>query len=110
MIEKPWKVWKCVTVEHKLGLFVGASDDIAYGTQRRCLDFDFAMREQGYQFWDDTGINNHLDLIIAAISEIAQCPYGVHKDLEGEKKASETFVENIMNTKTFNSIIWNILK
>ena len=85
MIEEWREMWKCVTIENKLGLFVGARDDVANGTQSRRLDLDFAMRKEGHKFGDDTGINNHLDLVITAIGEIAQCPYGVHKDLERKR-------------------------
>ena len=56
-----------IVVEHSLRLLVSARDNVPDGPQRRCLHFDLAVRQQWHELRHDVGIDDHLDLFVAAI-------------------------------------------
>lgn len=45
------------------------------------LNFDLLVAKEGYQVRNNARVNDHLDLLIASISQIRQSPHCVHKDL-----------------------------
>lgn len=73
---------KGVTVEDALRLSVGAGDDVADCPQRRRLHFDVLVREKRHQTRDDSAVDDHLDLLVAAVCQVAQRPYRVYQDLK----------------------------
>ena len=87
-----------------LSLLVSAGDDVSDGAKRRSLKFDFGVAEQEHQLWNDVRIDDlstfkimiileqlicnfpsqvkayHLNLLVAAISEVRERPDGVDEN------------------------------
>ena len=46
----------------------------------------FSVREKRDQVFDDSRVDHHLDLLVPAVSQVAQGPNSVNQDLETKKK------------------------
>ena len=46
------------------------------------LNFDLLVVQQRNKEWYNSGLNNHLDLVIASVREIRQCPNRIYQDLK----------------------------
>ncbi len=42
------------------------------------LNFDLLMAEERHKKWNDSRINNHLDLLVAPVRQIGQSPHCVY--------------------------------
>lgn len=49
--------------------------------QRSHLNFDLLVTEESHKNWDDSGVNDHLDLFVAPICQVGQSPNCVYEDL-----------------------------
>lgn len=45
------------------------------------LNFDLLMTEERHKKWNNSRINDHLDLLVAPVRQIGQSPHCVYKDL-----------------------------
>ena len=46
------------------------------------------MGQEWDKFGNNTGVNDHLNLVIAAVSQVAQCPDCIDQDLEKQADVS----------------------
>ena len=53
------------------------------------LNFDLLVTEQRNQMRDDTGVNDHLDLLVPSVRQIRQSPHRVYQDLKVAKRKNE---------------------
>jgi hypothetical protein len=74
VLEESREVIQNVAVQHGLGLLVRAGDDVADGAQGRRLDLDLLVGEQRDEGGDDVSLDDHLDLVVAAVEQVAQGP------------------------------------
>lgn len=49
--------------------------------QRSHLNFDLLVTEESHKNWDDSRVNDHLDLLVAPIRQVGQSPDCVYEDL-----------------------------
>lgn len=45
------------------------------------LNFDLLVAKQRHEEGDDSGVDDHLDLLVAPVGQIRQSPHCVYKDL-----------------------------
>lgn len=71
-----------VVVEYNLSLLIRSGDDISHGTQRGRLHLHLDMRQERDQVWNDATVDDQLDLLVAAVGQVAERPDSVHENVD----------------------------
>ena len=69
-------------VEDSLSLVVSAGDDVADSSQGRGLHLHFPVGEKRHQLGHDAAVDDHLDLLVAPVSEVGESPDCVNQNVD----------------------------
>lgn len=90
MIKQRMEVLKNVVVEHNLSLLISASDNITNSPQCCRHHFNILMTKQWNEIRHKTGIDHHLNDIIAIIGKIRNRPNGIDQNLSTKNFKNST--------------------